>query len=99
MSTVQFHRRFKAELPVPHFCEEWHVHAFDRNGHEETYRVSFKLNRFEKPCYDVQLQTPSGGFLPVNNKTHFDRIKRVMSNLKDEFDDYRNNRNYPVRIT
>lgn len=98
MSTIQFHRRFKAQLPFPHFCEEWNVHTFSPQGDAETYRVSFKLDRFEKPCYEVQIERQKGGFLPLDRKTHYKRISRVMGALKDEFNDYKHNRNYSVKI-
>ena len=98
MSTLQFHRRFKEEHPVPHFCEQWNVHTFGPDGTQETYRVTFKLNRYEKPCYEVALETPSGAFSSLSRKRHYNRIQRVMGSLTDEYNDYKRNRNYQVKI-
>lgn len=98
MSTKQFHRRFKSSLPVPHFCEQWNVHSFSPHGDPSTYRVTLKLDRFERPCYEVEQEGPTGAFLPLDRKTHYERIQRVMAVLKDEFRDYKTNKNYPVKI-
>ena len=99
MSTLQFHRRFKEQHPVPHFCEQWNVHMFGSDGSAETYRVTFKLNRYEQPCYEVALETPSGAFSRLNRRTHYERIQRVMGSLKGEYKDYKTNRNYQVKIS
>lgn len=98
MSTHQFHRRFKADLPILHFCEQWNVHSFSPHGEPITCRVTFKLDRFEKPCFEVEQEGPTGAFLPLDRRTHYERIKRVMGVLKDEYKDYRENRNYPIKI-
>lgn len=98
MSTTQFHRRFREELPVAHFCEQWNVHSFSPQGDPETYRVTFKLNKKQIPSFDVALETPSGAFKALDRKHHYARIKRVMAHLQGEFDDYKNNVNYQVKI-
>lgn len=98
MSTIHFHRRFKAEKPVPHYCEEWNVHSFSPHGDLESFRVTFKLNRRENPCFQVALEAPSGRFVSLDTKNNFKRIGRVMLALEDEYKDYKQNRNYKVKI-
>ena len=98
MSTIQFHRRYREKLPVAHFCEQWNVHLFGPQGDPETYRVSFRLNKKQIPSFEVALETPSGAFKALQRQNHYSRIKRVMSHLQGEFDDYKNNRNYQVKI-
>lgn len=99
MPSIQFHRRYREAEPVKHFCEQWNVHLFNSQGEPETFRVSFKLNKKEIPSFDVALEGPTGAFVPLNKQHNYMRIKRVMEHLKDEFDDYKRNRNYQVKIT
>lgn len=98
MSTTQFHRRFKTSEPIAHFCEQWHVHLFNAEGDAETYRVTFKLNKFERPSFEVAFENPTGAFINLNKKNHYKRIKRVIETLRDEFEDYKQNRNYQIKI-
>ena len=99
MSTVQFHRRYRHNQPINHFCEQWNVHLFNGQGEPETYRVNFRLNKQEIPCFDVSFQGPSGAFNRLSRQTHYARIKRVMQHLQAEFDDYKRNRNYQKKIS
>ena len=99
MPVTSFHRRFREESPVPHFREEWNVETPDSQGGFEEFRVTFKLNKGEIPSFDVALRGPTGAYVPLNKKHHYARIKRVMEHLQAEFDDYKHNRNYPVKIT
>ena len=98
MTMQHFHRRFKESFPTLHYCEEWNVHTFGQYGLLENYRVTFKLDSFEKPCFEVSIEMPSGAFTKLNRRTQYKRIKKVMNTLKTEYQDYKYNKNYAVKI-
>lgn len=99
MPNVSFHRRFQEESPVTHFCEQWNVVIANSEGDLEQFRVTFSLNKGQFPSFDVALRGPTGAYVSLNRKHHYARIKRVMAHLQDEFEDYKRNRNYQVKIT
>ena len=97
MSSVQFHRRYRENDPIPHFREQWNVHLFSAQGDQETYRVTFLVNKYNKPAFIVDLWGPQGAFVPLNTKHSYERIKRVIECLKEEFDDYKFNRKHEIK--
>ena len=97
MSSVQFHRRYRENDPKPHFREQWNVHLFSPQGDLESYRVTFSINKYNKPSYDVALWGAQNAFVPLNRQHSYERIKRVMDCLKDEFDEYKYQRKHEIK--
>lgn len=88
MSSFTLNRRYSSDFPKKHVCEEWLVKMPTNYGDEITYRITFKLTTEGKPCFEAEIQTPSGRFKDLNRRHAFARIQILKTILNDEYKEY-----------